>query len=56
MWMYRRMLKISWVEQVSYEEVLCRMHADREVLTIIKKKKSGCFGISIKMRDIVFSN
>lgn len=39
MWIYRRMLKISWVERVTNIEVLRRMHKETEIATTIKKRK-----------------
>ena len=44
MWIYRRLLKITWVDHVSNEEVLRKMNKGRELLTIFKKRKTSYFG------------
>lgn len=44
MWLMRRMLKISWTEHVSNEEVLRRMGGERELLTSVKKQKTSYLG------------
>ena len=37
MWLYRRMLRIPWVDRVSNERVLGLMGKDRELLPTVKK-------------------
>lgn len=44
MWTYRRLLKIPWTDRVTNEEVLRQMRKERELLTIVKKRKVGYFG------------
>ena len=44
MWGYRRILKISWTEHISNEEVLGQLNKDRELLTTIKARKVSYFG------------
>ena len=44
MWVMRRMLKISWTEHTSNETVLRRMNADREILGIVKRRKTSYLG------------
>ena len=44
MWLYRRMLKISWTERITNLEVLERMCKDQELLTTIKRRKAAYFG------------
>lgn len=44
MWCYRRMLRISWVDKITNEEVLNRMKKDKELLYTIKKRKLEYFG------------
>ena len=39
MWVYRRMLKISWVDHITNMEVLRRVNKERELLTNIKRRK-----------------
>ena len=39
MWLYRRMLKIPWMEKVSYEKVLNLIGKGRELMSTIKKRK-----------------
>lgn len=43
-WVYRRMLRIPWTDRVSNERVLHRMNKDRELLDIIKKRKTAYLG------------
>ena len=38
MWLYRRMLRISWKEHKTNEEVLHKMKTKRSLLNTIKKK------------------
>lgn len=44
MWIYRRILKISWVKRVRNETVLQRMGKDREIINTIKKRKIEYLG------------
>ena len=44
MWIYRRMLRISWVDHVTNDEVLRRMGEDRKLLTLIKRRKTAYLG------------
>lgn len=44
MWIYRRMLKISWTDRVKNETVLQRMHKRLELLNTIKKRKLQYLG------------
>ena len=44
MWMYRRVLKISWTEHVSNVEVLRRMNGQQELMTKIKERKLKYLG------------
>lgn len=39
MWIYRRILRISWVERITNVEVMRRMHKEREVIPTIKRRK-----------------
>ena len=43
MWLYRRMLRISWKEHKTNGEVLHQMKTERSLLTIIKKRKCQYF-------------
>ena len=44
MWIWRRMLKISWTEKVSNEEVLMKVGEQRNVLNIISRRKHNWIG------------
>lgn len=44
MWIYRRILKIPWTHFVSNSEVLIQIHRSRELLAIIKKRKTAYLG------------
>ncbi|KYN02133.1 hypothetical protein ALC62_07054 [Cyphomyrmex costatus] len=44
MWCYRRILRISWIDHVTNESVLRRMHASRKLLATVKRRKLEYFG------------
>ncbi|KAL1446308.1 hypothetical protein WDU94_012325 [Cyamophila willieti] len=44
MWLYRRMLRISWTEHVTNVEVLRQMKKSRELMNIIKTRKLNYLG------------
>lgn len=44
LWVYRRMLKISWTDRVTNQQVLERMNKELEVLFTIKKRKLEFLG------------
>ena len=44
MWLYRRMLKVSWTERKTNEEVLVMANADREILTHIRERQMRFLG------------
>lgn len=44
MWTYRRILKISWVDRVTNDEVLRKMKKEKEVLNTIKIRKLQYLG------------
>lgn len=44
MWLYRRILRISWTEKVTNVEVMNRMGKEKEVLATIKRRKLEYFG------------
>jgi len=44
MWVWRRMLKISWIEKISNEEVLMRVEEQRSILNIISRRKHSWIG------------
>ena len=46
--MYRRMLRISWMQRVSNVEVLRRIGRDRELLSIIRRRKTAYLGHVLK--------
>ena len=48
MWYYRRMLRISWTEKVSNEEVLERAKIKKRLYNIIQTKKLQYFGHIIR--------
>lgn len=48
MWVYRRLLRISWVERVSNEEVLRRLHKEPEINKNIKIRKLEYFAHVIR--------
>ena len=44
MWIYRRILLISWIEHTTNEEVLRRMGKTKEVTFTIKRRKMEYLG------------
>ena len=48
MWAYRRMLRISWTEKVTNEEVLRKVRCDKRLYNIIQTKKLKYFGHIIR--------
>ena len=44
MWFYRRMLRISWKERITNEEVLRRVHSGRTMLKEIMKRRMKLLG------------
>ena len=52
MWAYRRMLRVSWTEHKTNEEVLKTAKTRRSLLPTIKKRKYQYFGHVIRMRSI----
>ena len=48
MWVYRKVLKISWTEKITNEEVLRRMGTDREIVRQFKTRKLQYLGHLIR--------
>lgn len=48
LWCYRRMLRISWVEHTSNNDVLAMMNTNRELVNTIKTRKTQYFGHIIR--------
>jgi len=44
MWTYRKLLKISWVERITNQEVLLRLHKTTELVITTKQRKLEHFG------------
>ena len=44
MWLYRRILKIPWIDHVTNEEVLRRMNKQAEIIVTIKQRKLEYLG------------
>ena len=44
MWLYRRMLRVSWTQRVTNEEILRRMGKAKEVLATVKRRKLQYLG------------
>lgn len=54
MWCYRRILKISWMDRVTNEEVICRINNEPEVLLNIKKRKLEYLGHLMRGQKYTF--
>ena len=52
MWLYRRMLRISWKEHKTNADVLHKMKTKRSLLNTIKKRKCQYFGHIIRRDGI----
>lgn len=44
MWVYRRIMRVSWTDRITNEEVLRRLGKQREISFTIKKRKMEYFG------------
>jgi len=44
MWIFRRILRISWIEIITNEEVLRRIGCEPEIILTVKRRKLECFG------------
>ena len=52
MWIYRRLLKVSWKEKQSNVEILRRVGKDRELLNNIRRRQMRFFGHVLRHRGI----
>ena len=52
MWCYRRMLKISWTERVSNEQVLNRAGAKREMMRMIRRRQLRFLGHVMRRQQL----
>jgi len=48
MWLYRRILRISWVDRVTNETILERMGKEKVVMKMIKRRKLEYLGHIIR--------
>ena len=51
MWLYRRMLRISWKEHKTNADVLHKMKTKRSLLNTIKKRKCQYFGHILNLME-----
>ena len=51
-WFYRRMLKISWTDRVSNDEVLQRAGTKREILTAIRRRQFRFLGHVMRLHQL----
>ena len=52
MWMYRRMLKISWTQHKTNEAVLDMMNTKKSIINTIKGRKLSYFGHLIRRDNV----
>ena len=52
MWIYRRMLKISWTDKMSNKEVLRRANANRQLMKTIQQRSLQFFGHLVRRNNI----
>ena len=44
MWCYRRMMRIKWIDRVSYEEVLRRIGEKRSLMKTLTRRRNNLIG------------
>ena len=52
MWFFRRMLKISWTDRVSNEEVLNRAGAKREIMKMVRQRQMRFLGHVMRKQEL----
>ena len=52
MWLLRRMLRISWVERVTNEQVLQRAEAEREIMKSIRQRQMRFLGHAMRQEEM----
>lgn len=52
MWCYRRMMRISWIERKTNEEVLRMVSAERELVQIIRKRQLQFLGHVVRRKQL----
>ena len=52
MWLYRRMLKVPWVDHISNEQVMQRAGAKREIMDSIRKKQLRFLGHTMREQQL----
>ena len=53
MWVWRRMLKISWVDKVSNAEVLRKVHESMSILNTAQQWKLGWIGHILRYESLL---
>jgi len=57
LWLYRRILRITWTEKITDIEVLCRVGKEKELMIKVKCRKLQYLGhIMRNKRSMIFSN
>ena len=52
MWMWRRVLNVSWTERVRNERILERMGTERELLTTIRRRQLQFLGHVLRLEGL----
>ena len=52
MWIYRKMMRVSWTERVTNNSVLERANAERKLVSTIQTRKLKYFGHTIRQNNI----
>ena len=52
MWFLRRMLRISWIDKVSNEEVLRKARVKRNLMKVIRKKQMQFLGHAMRSKGM----
>lgn len=48
MWFYRRLLRVSWTEKRTNENILDELNKTLELLGLVKRRKMKCFGRAMR--------
>ena len=52
MWLWRRVLKVSWTERVTNEDILLRVGAKRELVSSVRKRQMRFLGHVMRQQEL----
>ena len=53
MWVWRRMLRISWRDHRSNEDVLREVNEESHLMTVIKRRQKNCIGHILRGKSML---